>query len=220
MREKFEDAITKARLENNQVRVVGGYDPVKKEYLVTIIDNLVVLTTSNPTIVDQPSDAVVAPSDDIFQEDIIVGPAEPPATDDFQAGFQAGLAAAGGSNLNDASAQELVNQLRYVTGFTAQQLNQLRALASNLINSDFTGAEGVPDGAVGTPDLLAFLTSFNQSYVPEEEIIQPIDPPTPSEEDPVEEIIDEGDGVDEGEDDGEGEENGDGFEDDAGGGAD
>ena len=217
LREKFEDAITKARLENNQVRVVGGYDPVKKEYLVTIIDDLVVLTTSNPTIVDQPSGAVVAPSDDIFQEDIIVGPAEPPVTDDFQAGFQAGLAAAGGSNLNDASAQELVDQLRYVTGFTAQQLNQLRALASDLINSDFTGAEGVPDGLVATPDLLAFLTSFNQSYVPEEEIIQPIDPPGPQDEDPSEDVFDQGDGVDEGEDDGEGEENGDGSEETAGG---
>ena len=177
------------------------------------------LTTSNPTIVDQPSGAVVAPSDDIFQEDIIVGPAEPPVTDDFQAGFQAGLAAAGGSNLNDASAQELVDQLRYVTGFTAQQLNQLRALASDLINSDSTGAEGVPDGLVATPDLLAFLTSFNQSYVPEEEIIQPIDPPTPSEEDPVEETFEEGSAEEEDTDEGEGEENGDGSEDDAGGGA-
>ena len=177
---------------------------LKKEYLVTIIDDLVVLTTSNPTIVDQPSGAVVAPSDDIFQEDILVDPEEPSATDDFQAGFEAGLAAAGGSNLNDASAQELVDQLRYVTGFTAQQLNQLRALASDLINSDSTGAEGVPDGLVATPDLLAFLTSFNQSYVPEEEIIQPIDPPTPSEEDPVEETFEEGSAEEEDTDEGGG----------------
>tara|TARA_R100000654_G_scaffold72322_2_gene104072 strand:+ start:217 stop:5271 length:5055 start_codon:yes stop_codon:yes gene_type:complete len=217
-RERFEDAVTKARLQGDQVRVVGGYDPVKKEYLVTIIDDLVVLTTQNPVIVDQPGDAVVAPSDDIFQEDIIVDPEDPPTGDDFQAGFEAGLAAAG-LTLDAATPQELVNQLRYVTGFTAEQLNQLRVLASDAVVTDIAGGEEFADGSVGIPDLLAFLSAFNQSYVPEEEFIQPIDPPTPSEGDPDGEGIDEGDGIGEGEDDGEGEENGDGDEDDAGGGA-
>lgn len=175
-REKFEDAIAKARLNGNQVRVVGGYDPVKKEYLVTIIDDLVVLTTQNPVIVDQPGDSVVAPSDDIFQEDILVDPVTPPSGD-FQDGFDAGFAAAAAANLDSATAQELVDQLRYVTGFTAEQLNQLRVLANNIVRADFTSTEEVPDGAVGTPDLLAFLASFNETYIPEEEIIQPIQPP-------------------------------------------
>ena len=48
------------------------------------------------------------------------------------------------------------------------------------------------------------MTSFNQSYVPEEEIIQPIDPPTPSEEDPVEETFEEGSAEEEDTDEGGG----------------
>ena len=181
-REKFEDAIELARLNGNQVRVVGGYDPVKKEYLVTIIDDLVVLTTQNPVIVDQPGEAVVAPSDDIFQEDILVDPVTPAPSGDFQDGFDAGFAAAGEGNLDAATAQELVDQLRYVTGFTAEQLNQLRVLASDVVLADFTGGGGSPDGLVAVADLQAFLGAFNTSYIPEEEIIQPIQPPIFEEE--------------------------------------
>ena len=179
-RERFEDAVTKARLEGNQVRVVGGYDPVKKEYLVTIIDDLVVLTTQNPVIVDQPSNAVVAPSDDIFQEDILVDPVTPGTDDDsegdfqdgFEAGFEAGFAEAGGG-LDSASAQELVDQLRYVTGFTAQQFNQLGVLTSSLQRADI-----VVDGSIDINDLLEFFAVFGENYETDQ-FIQPVDPPIP-----------------------------------------
>ena len=62
-RELFEDAIADIP-EGNELRVVGGYDPVKKEYLVTTL-NMPILSSEGVVLVDQRAvDGPVVPGDD------------------------------------------------------------------------------------------------------------------------------------------------------------
>tara|TARA_R100000353_G_scaffold55218_2_gene44024 strand:- start:334 stop:2724 length:2391 start_codon:yes stop_codon:yes gene_type:complete len=62
-RELFQDAIADIP-EGNELRVVGGYDPVKKEYLVTTL-NMPILSSEGVVLVDQRAvDGPVVPGDD------------------------------------------------------------------------------------------------------------------------------------------------------------
>ena len=62
-RELFQDAIADMP-EGNELRVVGGYDPVKKEYLVTTL-NMPILSSEGVVLVDQRAvDGPVVPGDD------------------------------------------------------------------------------------------------------------------------------------------------------------
>ena len=54
-RNMFKEALKQAQsLDNKEVRVVGGYDPVKEEYLITVVE-VEVMETSNPGFLTQPS---------------------------------------------------------------------------------------------------------------------------------------------------------------------
>jgi hypothetical protein len=54
-RNMFKEALKQAQsLDNKEVRVVGGYDPVKEEYLITVVE-VEVMGTSNPGFLTQPS---------------------------------------------------------------------------------------------------------------------------------------------------------------------
>ena len=74
-RELFQDAIADIP-EGNELRVVGGYDPVKKEYLVTTL-NMPILSSEGVVLVDQQLVAGVAPEDDDSDETDGEGPVGP-----------------------------------------------------------------------------------------------------------------------------------------------
>ena len=74
-RELFQDAIADIP-EGNELRVVGGYDPVKKEYLVTTL-NMPILSSEGVVLVDQKLVAGVAPEDDDSDETDGEGPVGP-----------------------------------------------------------------------------------------------------------------------------------------------
>ena len=57
-KELFKQAIDKSTLNGSDVRVVGGYDPMKDEYLITVLDPLTYGLNSLPVFPDQPSVSV------------------------------------------------------------------------------------------------------------------------------------------------------------------
>ena len=57
-KEVFQQAIDKSTLNGSDVRVVGGYDPMKDEYLITVLDPLTYGLSSLPVFPDQPSVSV------------------------------------------------------------------------------------------------------------------------------------------------------------------
>ena len=72
-RELFKDAIDQSMFSGEDVRVVGGYDPVKDEYLVTVLDPVTYGLDKDPDFPDQPVD-------DPIISDIVLGCTDPMAT--------------------------------------------------------------------------------------------------------------------------------------------
>ena len=56
-RNLFRDAIEKSTVNGDDVRVVGGYDPVKNEYLITVLDPTTWPLSGTPDFPDQPEPA-------------------------------------------------------------------------------------------------------------------------------------------------------------------
>ena len=56
--EVFQQAIDKSTLNGSDVRVVGGYDPMKDEFLITVLDPITYGLNSLPVFPDQPSVSV------------------------------------------------------------------------------------------------------------------------------------------------------------------
>jgi len=72
-RELFKDAINQSMFNGEDVRVVGGYDPVKNEYLVTVLDPVTYGLDKEPDFPDQPVD-------DPIISDVVLGCTDPQAS--------------------------------------------------------------------------------------------------------------------------------------------
>ena len=177
-RSMFKDAL-KDVADVNHVRVVGGYDPVKEEYLITVLD-LEDLTTSGVVRVEQEATAE-APSD--TNGDDSSGGSE----DDLSEASIAKLIEEFLSREDAGKFQDLAEAL------TAGEFNTIRSEVSGFVKSDINS-----DGAIGSSDLLSFLAFFDNTY----DVLAPATSAGPVVENDV--AVDGGEGADTNDDSGGG----------------
>lgn len=144
-RSMFRDALEDVE-SGKHVRVVGGYDPLKEEYLITVLD-LADLNTSGVVRVGQE------------------------ATTEAPSGSDGGSGGSGGSedDLSEASIAKLIEEFLsredadkfqdLAGALTASEFNAIRLFVSVFVKADINS-----DGGVGVSDLLALLGSFDNNY--------------------------------------------------------
>lgn len=107
-RNMFKEALALTQpLEDKEVRVVGGYDPVKEEYLITVVE-VEVMETSNPGFLTQPSANVQGdgdPEDDDGDGDAVDDDGDGDAVDDDDGG-----GGGGGDDDDDGGGDDDVSQ--------------------------------------------------------------------------------------------------------------
>ena len=164
-RNMFKDALADVP-DNQHVRVIGGYDPVKEEYLITVV-SLEDKTTTGVEVTEQPS-GTVAPTG---TEDTDEGGGGGPAPDE-----EDGDGGGGEDDDGDAVALNGISILDLVQEFLARpdntkfaalaeqmtlaQFNELRSQASNSV----VLADVNSDGAVAVTDLLDLLAAYELDY--------------------------------------------------------
>ena len=147
-RSMFKDAL-EAVEDGHHVRVVGGYDPLKEEYLITVLD-LEDLVTSVVVRVDQPSSDLVQPEEQV-EFDLKTVPL-PELIEEF---------VARGDDSEELTETNLTNDVfsALSSALTARQFNAIRKNVDIKVKSDLSA-----DGAVGTADLLLFLANYASNY--------------------------------------------------------
>jgi hypothetical protein len=175
---------------NSQIRVVGGYDPIKKEYLLTILNPPFKTTQDGVELVQQPG-GISNPDP---------GPPQPPPVDEpdneDENDVQPEDTEDNEENLEFMSAQQAID---YLIGLSAEAdtslhptFSQLRqvlnvALANNSNATKSFMFDSTDDQNVGSADLLDFLgqldgdgySSTSSIYVPQP-TTESAPPPQPS----------------------------------------
>ena len=163
LRKAFKEAMDNTT-STQHVKVVGGYDPVKDEYLMTILPQINNLTSSGVTFADQPiSVPDIGPDDgDGSEEDNDDGDgSEEDNNDETALIFEMVQDAIDYINAQS----ELDDETLHMTGL------QFKALADGIIQKNSSGAKIIFDsfgesrqGDLGTDDLLRFLTASGTNY--------------------------------------------------------
>ena len=143
-RSMFRDALDDVA-DGDHVKVVGGYDPVKEEYLITVLD-LEDLDTSGVVSVGQEA-TTETPSDT--------------NGDDSSGGSEDDLSEASIAKLiEEFLSREDADKFEDLAGaLTAGEFNAIRGFVSAFVKADINS-----DGAIGVTDLLAFSAAFNNDY--------------------------------------------------------
>jgi hypothetical protein len=158
LRKAFKEAMD-STTSGQHVKVVGGYDPIKDEYLMTILPQINDLTSAGVTFADQPVQLpVIGPDEEDESEE---DESEEDNNDETALIFEMVQDAIDYINAQS----ELEDETRHMTGI------QFKALIDGIIQKNPSGGKIVfdsftdgRDGLVGTSDLTRFLASYQQNY--------------------------------------------------------
>ena len=174
LRKAFKEAMDNTA-STQHVKIIGGYDPVKDEYLVTILPQIANLTSTGVVLADQPDndERPTDPDEGDEDDDNDDGPDVPDEedednddgseedNDDETTTFEMVQDAIDYINAQSA----LEDETKHMTGI------QFKALVDNIHqkNGDsgriiFDSYGDTRDGNTGTADLLAFLAAFGLYY--------------------------------------------------------